>query len=202
MDKKIELVKEWHKKNKITTNGNSLTQTAKLGEEFGELCGAIVRGNTSIIKDSLGDMLVVMIAIAELEDTTLDECLDLAYNEIKDRGGILKANGNFVKDDDFFAKAMEIAEKSNCKKRKVGALAVDERGDIISIGYNYHDNGVCDCIEVKGSGTALHAEVVADVDRPKEGLILYVTHKPCENCEKLWEKSEIRYRNLSERKLK
>jgi len=90
---------EWHADRKITVNGNSLTQSVKLGEEFGELCAGIVKGNKTLVKDSIGDMYVVMCAIAELEGTTIEECISHAYEEIKDRKGYLNEHGNFIKDE-------------------------------------------------------------------------------------------------------
>lgn len=89
---------KWHFDRKITINGNSMTQTTKLGEEFGELCSGIVRKDKKLIEDSIGDMFVVLVSIAELEGTSLEQCINLAYEEIKDRKGILLENGNFKKD--------------------------------------------------------------------------------------------------------
>jgi len=96
----IKKISKWHKDRLITVNGNSSTQTIKLGEEYGELCSGIVRSNKEAIKDAIGDMVVVLVAIAELEGFTLEECIESAYNEIKDRKGKLLANGNFLKEDD------------------------------------------------------------------------------------------------------
>jgi phosphoribosyl-ATP pyrophosphohydrolase len=101
MTELVDKISKWHLDREITINGNSSTQTIKLGEEFGELCSAIVRGNKELIKDSIGDMVVVLVAIAELEGTNITDCVKDAYNEIKDRKGKLLANGNFVKEEDL-----------------------------------------------------------------------------------------------------
>lgn len=93
-------ISKWHYDRKITVNGNSATQTIKLGEEYGELCAGIVRGDKELIADSLGDMFVVMVAIAELEDMYIEDCIAKAYEEIKDRKGTLLPNGNFVKENE------------------------------------------------------------------------------------------------------
>jgi NTP pyrophosphatase (non-canonical NTP hydrolase) len=114
MDKVWNLTKQWHKDRKITINGNSLTQTVKLGEEFGELCSAIVRGNKELIKDSIGDMLVVLTAIAELENLDLKECWYSAYEEIKDRKGVLASNGNFIKENDMKCKNCKYFNEGYC----------------------------------------------------------------------------------------
>ena len=99
MNEVTQKISAWHKARKITINGNSNTQTIKLGEEFGELCSGIVRGNKDLIKDSIGDMFVVLVAIAELEGMTLTECVKDAYAEIKDRRGFLNEDGVFIKED-------------------------------------------------------------------------------------------------------
>lgn len=134
-------------------------QRLKLWEEFGELNAAIARDNRDLIKDSIGDMLVVLIiycqqlsytsvnrlfefdienydflrkldtsalidytayeilhlrnfiqstndivnrlsVIAERYDMELEECLQSAYDEIKDRRGKM-VNGVFVKESDL-----------------------------------------------------------------------------------------------------
>ena len=46
-------------------------------------------------------MIVVLSAIAELEETNITDCVKVAYNDIKDRKGKLLANGNFVKEEDL-----------------------------------------------------------------------------------------------------
>ena len=49
--------------------------------------------------DGIGDVLVTLIIVAELERLGVDECLAAAYNEIKDRRGRLTAEGVFVKEE-------------------------------------------------------------------------------------------------------
>ncbi len=100
IDKLKHDIDRWHHSRKITVNGNSMTQTVKLGEEFGELCSGIVRNDKRLIADSLGDCFVVMVAIAKLEGLDLEDCIQQAYDEIKNRKGTLLPNGNFVKSED------------------------------------------------------------------------------------------------------
>ncbi len=99
MNELVQKISDWHKARKITINGNSNTQTIKLGEEYGELCSGIVRGDKDLIKDSIGDMIVVLIAVAELEGLSLEECIVGAYDEIKDRRGYLSEDGVFIKEE-------------------------------------------------------------------------------------------------------
>lgn len=94
------LTTEWALKRGIIPNGNAQTQYIKLIEEVGELGAALVRHNDEGIKDAIGDALVVLTSLSVLCGTDLNECWNLAYNEIKDRTGKLLENGNFVKDND------------------------------------------------------------------------------------------------------
>jgi len=92
-------ITQWHRDRKITINGNSLTQLAKLSEEMGELAGHLVRNKD--IKDDLGDMYVVMVAIANLNGLNMRQCIEVAYEDIKDRRGELNELGNFIKEKDL-----------------------------------------------------------------------------------------------------
>jgi len=93
------LISQWHEDRKITINGNAGTQLIKLGEEYGELCHAHVRNDIPKIKDAIGDMFVVMVALSELHSLDISDCVDSAYDEIKDRRGSLNEQGNFIKEE-------------------------------------------------------------------------------------------------------
>ena len=75
-------------------------QALKLGEEFGELCQGIVKGNEEQIKDSLGDMYVVMTILSMQLGLEIEECVYHAYDEIKDRKGKM-VDGIFIKESDL-----------------------------------------------------------------------------------------------------
>lgn len=95
------LTEKWSKDRLITVNGKAETQMLKLVEEAGEIAAALIRGNQHGIKDGIGDCLVVLTNLAKLCDTDINECWNLAYDEIKDRKGKLLENGNFVKEEDL-----------------------------------------------------------------------------------------------------
>jgi len=101
MDELYILTSDWHYERKITVNGRAETQLMKLIEELGEVAAAMARNNKEGVKDGIGDMLVVMVALAELSGTSLLQCWEIAYEEIKDRKGTLLPNGNFVKEADY-----------------------------------------------------------------------------------------------------
>lgn len=89
---------KWSHDRGILTNGNAITQCLKLMSELGELADNLAKGKDT--KDDIGDCFVVLTNIARLEGTTLVECANIAYVDIKDREGFLNANGNFVKSTD------------------------------------------------------------------------------------------------------
>ena len=96
-----ELTEKWSKDRLITINGKAETQVLKLVEEVGEIAAAIVRGNKDEAKDGIGDACVVLTNLSKLLGTDINECWNIAYNEIKDRKGKLLPNGNFVKEQDL-----------------------------------------------------------------------------------------------------
>jgi NTP pyrophosphatase (non-canonical NTP hydrolase) len=76
-------------------------QTIKLGEEFGELCQAITKNRKkAAVKDSIGDMYVVLTILSLQLGINIEECIEMAYEEIKDRKGKM-INGVFIKESDL-----------------------------------------------------------------------------------------------------
>lgn len=92
-----EKVLEWAADKGLLTSGNERNQLIKLFEELGELSGAMLKNNEEEVIDALGDIQVVLIILADQLLLDLDECLESAYNVIKDRTG-KKVNGIFIKD--------------------------------------------------------------------------------------------------------
>lgn len=160
-----DLVVDWADKRQILSGSTPAQQFIKLMEEYGELASGVSKSNEQVIKDSIGDCLVVLIilhkmlgfdgsafknlpanhyefkengvihvaeelgrigyiinrpelnwnaylekhiqeTIHALQDvaikhqTTLLHCIDLAWNEIKDRRGIMQ-DGVFIKTTDL-----------------------------------------------------------------------------------------------------
>ncbi len=93
-----ELTSQWAHDRGITVNGKVITQAMKLFEEGGELASHIAKGED--IKDDIGDMIVVLNNIAVLSGSTLNECWNKAYDDIKDRKGFLTEDGVFIKSTD------------------------------------------------------------------------------------------------------
>lgn len=98
----VDKIQLWGIDRGITTkNGaTALDQTKKLRSELFELMEALREGNRHEVKDGIGDMLVVLVQIARLERLTWNECLEQAWNDIKDRKGQMVC-GIFVKEADL-----------------------------------------------------------------------------------------------------
>ena len=94
---RFDLIREWATERGIYDKGNSHTQYVKLMEEAGELAKALLNNDRYEIKDAIGDMVVVLTNLAALEGMTIENCIDLAYNEIANRKGKM-INGTFVKE--------------------------------------------------------------------------------------------------------
>ena len=93
----FDLIRKWANDRGLYEGGDTKTQSLKLVEEVGEICRAILKDNHSDIEDGIGDAVVVLTNLAELQGTTIEACIDRAYNEIKDRTGKMD-NGTFKKD--------------------------------------------------------------------------------------------------------
>ena len=91
-----ELIKMWHHDRNLIEGATDKDQFAKLIQEAGELSDNICKGND--IRDDIGDIMVVLINIAERNGITMSECLKTAYNDIKDRKGMM-VDGVFVKEE-------------------------------------------------------------------------------------------------------
>jgi len=93
----VERIKQWHYDRNLIEGSDDKTQFAKLIQEAGELSDNICKGKD--IRDDIGDMIVVLINIAERNKVSITECLEVAYNDIKDRKGRM-VDGVFVKEAD------------------------------------------------------------------------------------------------------
>jgi len=108
-------VQEWAEARNIINGCPPIKQAYKTLEECGELIEAVavhrdfdiavnqygVPGNTDVtmaqIKDAIGDITITLIIQCAMQGVDFVECLEGAYNEIKDRRGTL-IGGKFVKE--------------------------------------------------------------------------------------------------------
>ena len=93
---RFQNIRNWAKERGLYDKGDTKTQFLKLMEEAGELGRAILKEDQVEFVDAIGDIVVVLTNLAHLGNTSIEECVDSAYNEIKNRKGSMK-NGTFVK---------------------------------------------------------------------------------------------------------
>ena len=93
------LIVGWAKARKIIPNATTESQVLKAVSEMGELADAILKGQDAEMKDAIGDVVVCLINLCALMGVTLGECLQAAWEQIKDRKGTLLPNGCFVKEE-------------------------------------------------------------------------------------------------------
>ena len=86
---------QWHKDRNLIEGSTDVAQYTKLQEEVDELGVNIVMSQPVI--DDIGDIIVVLINIAERNNLSLWECMYHAYNDIKYRKGKM-VDGIFVKE--------------------------------------------------------------------------------------------------------
>jgi NTP pyrophosphatase (non-canonical NTP hydrolase) len=118
-------VRKWGEEKGITgPNGKAtlISQLCKTQEELDETADAASRllfasagalpdleQIKAEVKDGIGDCTVTLILAAELAGLAFEECLQAAFDEIKDRKGKM-VNGQFVKDRPPFPDNHEVRE--------------------------------------------------------------------------------------------
>lgn len=88
----------WAKARGILDCSTPAAQLLKTMSELGELADATAKYDRAGVVDGLGDVLVTLILYARLQNLDIEECLQSAYDEIKDRKGRMVEGGVFVKD--------------------------------------------------------------------------------------------------------
>ena len=97
-DELVQNVVNWAPAKDILRTENAHKQMCKVIEEVGETSSALLKGNFDGLKDGIGDSFVTLIILAEQIGFDPKDCLESAWNEIKDRKG-RTINGVFIKED-------------------------------------------------------------------------------------------------------
>lgn len=94
-DELIESVIKWRKSKGLN---DPKAQLNKVMEEVGEIAHEVSRNKYGAeFKDAIGDTLITLIILADIAGEKPIECLEMAYEEIKNRKGITK-DGTFIKE--------------------------------------------------------------------------------------------------------
>lgn len=99
MNELVKLIEKWAREKNLDI-AEPEKQMLKVVEEVGEVAAALARNNKNDLRDGIGDVVVTLVILAMQNDMDLYECLNQAYNEIKDRKG-KNVNGVFVKESDL-----------------------------------------------------------------------------------------------------
>lgn len=99
LDQLVKQVEKWSVDKNLHL-GKSDRQALKFYEEVVEVVAALSRNNKDALKDGIGDTVVTLIILAQQQRWTLKECIQYAYDEIKNRKG-KTINGTFIKESDL-----------------------------------------------------------------------------------------------------
>tara|TARA_R110002167_G_scaffold352273_1_gene565156 strand:- start:3353 stop:3712 length:360 start_codon:yes stop_codon:yes gene_type:complete len=95
----IANVEKWSEIRGLNT-GDPRSQYLKVVEEVGEIAAGLARDNIELTKDGIGDTFVTLIILAQKLGVNIDDCTAMAWNDIKDRNGMM-VNDVFIKEADF-----------------------------------------------------------------------------------------------------
>jgi NTP pyrophosphatase (non-canonical NTP hydrolase) len=99
MSDTFDKIAQWAHDRNLIEGATPQAQMLKLTEEVGELAGGVARKKLDIVKDGIGDCVVVLTILAKQHGLDVRDCIDAAYDEIKDRKGRM-VDGIFVKEAD------------------------------------------------------------------------------------------------------
>ena len=92
-----ERIRQWAADRNLIGGSTAWHQVRKLIEETEELAFALHENNVEETKDAIGDIQVVLAVMCAQLGLNIDECREIAWNEIKDRKGKM-VDGVFVKE--------------------------------------------------------------------------------------------------------
>lgn len=92
-----ERIKQWASDRNLIEGSSPIRQITKLDEERRELLDALCSGSIDYIKDAIGDIQVVLAVMCAQLGIDIDECREIAWEQIKDRKGKM-VDGLFVKE--------------------------------------------------------------------------------------------------------
>lgn len=107
------MIREWGENRNILSGATPTQQALKGVSEYGEFADAVLKGDEPKIIDGIGDIVVILTIVAAQCGLRIEDCIEMAYDEIKDRKGVMY-NGAFIKESDarYEAILLEIAAGS------------------------------------------------------------------------------------------
>ena len=92
-------VQNWAEVRGIYAHSTACAQLLKGVSELGELADAEIQNEHDKKLDAAGDFLVCLVNYVTMSDFTMEEAMDMAWNQIKNRTGHMVDGGAFVKDE-------------------------------------------------------------------------------------------------------
>ena len=123
MPELIDKVNDWAISHGLD-KGNPKVEWMKVTEEVGEIRDVFLKPHDFAdpewsLKDAIGDSIVTLIVLCLQLGYDVEECLTIAYNDIKDRKGVM-IDDNFVKE-----KPLQTRESANSSDDSASAIAGD-----------------------------------------------------------------------------
>ena len=97
LNKLTSAIKLWSVDRNLHTQ-DPTKQALKSLEELGEMAKALLKNDQEELIDAVGDTYVTLVILCQQLGIELSDCVNVAYNEIKDRRGKL-VDGTFIKED-------------------------------------------------------------------------------------------------------
>ena len=97
MQELVDNVVQWASDRNLIEGSTPEKQFLKTVEEMGEVANALGKGDLPELMDGIGDVTVTLIIMAAQLGVKFEDCLALAYDEIRHRKGRME-NGLFVKE--------------------------------------------------------------------------------------------------------
>jgi len=95
-----DLIRQWAKDRNLIEGSDIKSQFVKLIEEAGELANSIAKRNDIEFADAIGDMVVVLTIMAAQNGMMIEDCIDAAWQQIRDRKGKM-VDGIWIKSTDL-----------------------------------------------------------------------------------------------------
>jgi len=127
----VENIKRWHYDRNLIDGANDKDQVCKLIQEVGELSDNVCKGRD--VSDDIGDIVVVLINIAERNKLSLTECLQQAYNDIADRKGKM-VDGIFIKEENVIKLIAESEDDFDFATCETESVTITE--DTITVNFD------------------------------------------------------------------
>lgn len=93
----FQAIESWANDRNLIEGATPQAQMLKMTEEVGELAHAVARSDKEKAKDAIGDCVVVLTILAAQLGMDIEDCIEAAYIEIKDRKGRM-VDGIFIKE--------------------------------------------------------------------------------------------------------